>query len=361
MKFLKDNPVLIDLFSGCGGLSLGAHHAGFKVAAAFDNDPILSSSYPLNFPETKLYLRDVAKLTGKDLHLAAGGKITGIFGGPPCQGFSSIGRRDPNDPRRKLLDHFFRLVAEVQPAFFVMENVSGLASPSSIGVLDKALQRVKNEYSLLGPMIWDAAEFGAATKRPRLFVVGIHKSLNKTLTFADMENVKSPPATVLCAISDLSNATEDGENNGFDYWRIAPTSKSVKYSKKLRAANLQFTGHRKTRHTTNVIERFSKLAPGTTDEVGRHYRLRWDGQCPTLRAGTGADRGSFQSVRPIHPDLPRVITVREAARLQGFPDSHFFHPTIWHSFRMIGNSVSPVIAEAIFSAIRSKIYSPAAS
>jgi DNA (cytosine-5)-methyltransferase 1 len=91
------------------------------------------------------------------------------------------------------------------------------------------------------------------------------------------------------------------------------------------------------------------------DKIGRHPRLAWGGQCPTLRAGTGADRGSYQSVRPIHPSENRVITVREAARLQGFPDSHLFHPTVWHSFRMIGNSVSPIIAKAVFQAIRSKV------
>lgn len=348
-------PLLIDLFSGCGGLSLGAHRAGFHVAAAFDIDPILSSSYPLNFPNTKLFLRDVAKLTGKDLISAGEGRIAGIFGGPPCQGFSTIGKRDPKDPRRKLLDHFFRLVSEVKPAFFVMENVTGLASPSTIEVLNKALLRVKKEYSLLGPIILDAAEFGAATKRPRLFVIGIHNDYNKSLTIADIDALKCPAATVRCAIDDLTNATEDGEQNGFDYWKIAPTSKAIKYSKKLRAPNLRFTGHRQTRHSADVIKRFSNLTPGSIDDVGRHYRLKWDGQCPTLRAGTGADRGSYQSVRPVHPELPRVITVREAARLQGFPDSHLFHPTIWHSFRMIGNSVSPVIAEAIFSAIKSKL------
>jgi DNA (cytosine-5)-methyltransferase 1 len=93
------------------------------------------------------------------------------------------------------------------------------------------------------------------------------------------------------------------------------------------------------------------VEPGGVDAVGRHQRLDWRGQCPTLRAGTGSDRGSYQSVRPIHPEHDRVITVREAARLQGFPDRHMFHPTTWHSFRMIGNSVSPIIARAIFGAI----------
>lgn len=115
------------------------------------------------------------------------------------------------------------------------------------------------------------------------------------------------------------------------------------------------TGHTKTVHGPAIAKRFAALGPGLIDPIGRHPKLAWDGQCPTLRAGTGADRGSYQSVRPIHPDEPRVITVREAARLQGFPDAHRFHPTVWHSFRMIGNSVSPLIAREIFMAIAAKL------
>ena len=123
----------------------------------------------------------------------------------------------------------------------------------------------------------------------------------------------------------------------------------------LRSSDQTFTGHRLTVHTAAVIKRFSTVAPGAMDAVGRHPRLDWAGQCPTLRAGTGSDKGSYQSVRPLHPEEPRVITVRESARLQGFPDSHRFHPTVWHSSRMIGNSVSPIIAKVIFSAIAAKL------
>nr|WP_249812095.1 DNA cytosine methyltransferase [Bradyrhizobium sp. 188] len=97
------------------------------------------------------------------------------------------------------------------------------------------------------------------------------------------------------------------------------------------------------------------MKPGEIDSVGRHPRLSWEGQCPNLRAGTGKDKGSYQAVRPIHPEEDRVITVREAARLQGFPDSFRFHPTVWHSFRMIGNSVSPIIAQAILSLIAERM------
>jgi DNA (cytosine-5)-methyltransferase 1 len=94
---------------------------------------------------------------------------------------------------------------------------------------------------------------------------------------------------------------------------------------------------------------------GKSDPVTKAYRLEWNGQCPTIRAGTGADKGAFQAVRPLHPGKGRVITVREGARLQGFPDWFVFHPTKWHSFRMIGNSVSPIVSKGIFKRLAAKI------
>ena len=97
---------VVNLFSGCGGFSLGAHQAGFRVIAAVDNDPILSSSYPYNFSDTKMLLRDVTQLDGRSVREAAAGPVDGIFGGPPCQGFSLIGKRSREDPRRHTLGHF---------------------------------------------------------------------------------------------------------------------------------------------------------------------------------------------------------------------------------------------------------------
>lgn len=347
---------LVDLFCGSGGFSRGAHQAGFDVAAAVDIDPILTSSYRYNFPNTELYLRDVAQLDGATLTGLAGGRIDGIFGGPPCQGFSDIGRRDPTDIRRKLLGHFFRIVAEVEPTFFVMENVRGLLSSHSRGELDAALELVEDRYHVSEPTIWDASDFGAATRRKRVFVVGMHKDKASPVRPEDLSGWKKPAATVRDAISDLQAAQPVGEDEGFDTWRAESVARPGSYAWRLRSHDDAFTGHRPTAHTDKTIQRFSMVQPGRTDKVGRHPRLDWSGQCPTLRAGTGSERGSYQSVRPIHPEQDRVITVREAARLQGFPDIHRFHPTVWHSFRMIGNSVSPIMAEAIFRAIDAKLH-----
>ena len=212
---------LVDIFSGCGGFSLGAHQVGFKVVAAFDNDPILASSYPYNFPNSRMILEDVTKLDGNVVRAAVAGRIDGICGGPPCQGFSTIGKRNPEDPRRHLLGQFFRIVQEVQPSFFVMENVCGLAYSASRDVLDSALRRVEDNYAVMGPYIWNAARFGAATNRSRLFVVGIHKDYGEALTLENLDVLRRPPATVRAAIKDLEGAVALGEENGFDLWRIA--------------------------------------------------------------------------------------------------------------------------------------------
>ncbi|RYG87549.1 MAG: DNA cytosine methyltransferase [Alphaproteobacteria bacterium] len=351
---------LVDLFCGTGGFSRGAHMAGFKVAVAFDIDPILSSSYSTNFPHTKVVQHDVAVLTGDDVQREAGGPVDGLFGGPPCQGFSDIGRRDITDVRRRLLWHFFRLVREVQPTFFVMENVRGLLYPENIGELEAAIAQVSDEYEISDPIVWDASQFGAATKRNRLFVVGVHKDRGDRVANEDIAVWKRPAATVRQALADIGGATFLSDDDyGFDWWRIEKRGRPHSYARdlRLRSGNRAgcFTGHRKTRHTDKVIERFAIIPQGGFEKVGRHPRLAWDGQCPTLRAGTGADLGSFQSVRPIHPEEHRVITVREGARLQGFPDGHLFHPTVWHSFRMIGNSVSPIMAQAVFNAVAAKL------
>lgn len=345
---------IIDLFSGCGGFSLGAHQAGLHVVAAFDNDPILASSFPVNFPSAKINIRDVAELKGEDLRVE-GERIDGVVGGPPCQGFSAIGKRIPGDPRRQLLQEFFRVVKEVGPTFFVMENVSGLAYADARGELDSALGLVCDYYDCLGPVTLNAGNFGAATDRSRLFVVGTHKDRCEAVTLRDLNEEKRPRETVSAAISDLRGSVFEGDRDGFDVWKITVEDEVSEYAKALRATDNRFTGHRTTQHCLRVVRRFSEIPQGGLDEIGRHRRLSWAGQCPALRAGTGPDRGSYQSVRPIHPEYDRVITVREAARLQGFPDSHLFHPTTWHSFRMIGNSVSPFVAQAIFKVLAHRL------
>lgn len=354
---------IIDLFCGAGGFSLGAHLAGFEIGLAVDIDKTLTSQYVRNFPGTKLLLTDLAKADPISLLEEAGicqGELTGIVGGPPCQGFSLMGKRSRADPRNRLIKHFFRLVSAMRPKFFLMENVPGLILGDARLTLAEGMTLV-TDYHILGPVLVNAADYGAATNRDRVLVLGLRSDQHFDPELISKAKIGTR-ATVRDAIFDVPSPKKTGVGK---YSSVHVRTLST-YARAARALhpklgdaetidllkNGRVTGLLPTRHATAVMERFSRVPPGRTDSVSRCPRLKWDDLAPTLRAGTGPDRGSFQSIRPLHPTQDRVITVREAARLQGFPDWFAFHETKWHSFRMIGNSVSPKLSQAVLSQIR---------
>ena len=189
------------------------------------------------------------------------------------------------------------------------------------------------------------------------------------LTTNDFQPEGGLSTTVWDAISDLPSPIaqcKDKKNFG---WEVYPEQHKLSaYAQKMRALPRKELGWREsleklkeglvsgyfdTRHTALVKQRYAETVPGMVDKVSRAKKLAWDGLCPTLRAGTGSDKGSHQAVRPL-TEQPGVITVREAARLQGFPDWFVFHPTKWHSFRMIGNSVSPLVSESFLKVLYEK-------
>jgi DNA (cytosine-5)-methyltransferase 1 len=264
------------------------------------------------------------------------------------------------DPRNTLVGHFFRLIQESKPAFFVMENVPGILIGKPRHLLESAMSDLKG-YNMLGPIHVEASDFGAATKRERVIVIGLRDG-QITQEQIDRQRVKVK-ATVRCAISDLPEPVMDGWASYVSVATLSPYAKRARGFHEPLGPDLlkqqmrqgKVSGVQPTEHTRKVSRRFSKVPAGKTDSVSRCPRLDWDLLAPTLRAGTGPEHGSYQSIRPIHPTSDRVITVREGARLQGFPDWFQFHDTKWHSFRMIGNSVSPFMSEALLKAIASTI------
>ncbi|PWB30903.1 DNA (cytosine-5-)-methyltransferase [Pseudomonas sp. NDM] len=347
---------LLDLFSGCGGLTLGSKMAGFVTELAVDIDPILSSSFGANFPATPFLAADVASLNSARLKALLPNGVSGVVGGPPCQAFSGMGKGLADDPRRSLLGEFFRIVSTVKPAFFLMENVPGLVFPNNRPVLDAAINSLGSSWEIIGPIILDASDFGAPTKRRRVFVFGFDKRKMRVPTLNDLVESDAYRVSVEDAIKDLTVASAVA--GATDLWRYGSDSVVSPYAQKMRSSSGQFTGHQLTEHKPSTLERFALVPQGGVDPVGKYKRLSWAGLCPTLRAGTGSDRGSYQAVRPLHPVENRVITPRECARLQGFPDDFIFHSTVWHSCRMIGNSVSPIIAEALLRNIRNFLKGP---
>lgn len=358
-------PSVIDLFAGAGGLSLGAARAGFKVAAAIENDEYAIQTHRKNFPTTKHSEKDIADLSGGDLLSLAGlrkGELTGLIGGPPCQGFSEMGGRNADDNRNELFHHFFRLVKETRPKFFLVENVPGILNKRYENLRNGAFALLGKRYELLPFLTVTASNYGAPTTRKRIFFIGFDPHYFDGLdanSFAPNRDiqpvyVKEALHGLLEEISDEWLTEESGWQpvESFDsgaYWERAtgkiPEGIGDPLLIERYTVRKQVSGCMGTRHTSEVRERYRALIPGKKDRVSKSIRLAPNGFCPTLRAGTNKDRGSYQAVRPIHHKEPRVITPREAARLQGFPDWFVFHRTKWHSFRQIGNSVSPIVAE----------------
>jgi DNA (cytosine-5)-methyltransferase 1 len=297
------------------------------------------------------------------------GDLAGIIGGPPCQGFSSIGRRDKDDARNKLFAEFFRIVAETLPTFFLAENVPGIMREDNNEVRNKAFSHVEDQYVILPPMTITASDYGAPTTRTRIFFFGYLPDEMERLT---ADSFKPPADTEKVLVKDALRGLPTKINPNWrkeeQGWRVVHVHGNGYYASRLhghvppevgypiameRLKNeSRASGFLGTIHSTEVAERYSRVECGKYDAISKSCRLDPDGFCPTLRAGTGPDQGSFQAVRPLHPTESRVITPREAARLQGFPDWFQFSPTKWHSFRQIGSSVSPIIAERIFAVAR---------
>lgn len=370
-------PKIIDLFAGVGGLSLGAARAGFDIALAVEKDKHAYAAHKLNFPNSKHSDHDISTISGVELLRLAGlkiGELDGLIGGPPCQGFSSMGHRNIEDARNNLFSKFFQLVNETQPKFFVAENVLGILDQQYNEIRNQALAQISCEYTILEPMSFKASDYGAPTIRTRIFFIGYQKKYINNIAPSDFSAKKvKVNVSVGEALTGLPPIRSHWIDEKQGMRKVAPPGDND-YFKKISGCIPPGVGNKTaidsyheqrivtgclgTKHSLQVESRYGKLKAGQTDSISKSVRLDKNGLCPTLRAGTGPERGSYQAVRPIHPSSPRVITPREAARLQGFPDWFQFAPSKWHSFRQIGNSVSPFVAEAALNVIFNKL-SPA--
>ena len=328
-----------------------------------------------NFRSTRHALNDISQLTGDDLASSldvTAGDISGIVGGPPCQGFSNIGRRDDGDERNDLFVDFFRIVADIRPKFFLAENVPGIMRPAVSEIRDNAIAYVSDDYEVISPLSVSAHDYGVPTARTRMFFFGFIADEAAELSeqsFAPPEDAEN--VLVKDALDGLQDEVDPSWQRECDGWQFSRCTGEGYFASRLHGhvptgvgdpialrrleAEERSSGHLGTVHSPDVSARYAALKHGERDSVSKSQRLDPNGFCPTLRAGTGPDFGSYQAVRPIHPRMPRVITPREAARLQGFPDWFTFSPTKWHSFRQIGSSVSPIVAERLLSVIRGSL------
>jgi DNA (cytosine-5)-methyltransferase 1 len=361
---LSKRPIAVDLFAGAGGLSLGLEQAGFDVVASVEIDPIHCCVHKYNFPKCAVLASSVEKVTGDCIRKAASlkprDKVDLVAGGAPCQGFSLIGQRALDDPRNQLVKEFIRIVDELQPSYFLFENVKGLTVGKHKKFLEEIIQELESiGYNVLKPWsVLNAKDYGVPQSRERLFLIG-------------SKNCVAPPKypdsslydSVTCgeALNDLPDAELFEELSETDQVPFKYLKRASGYSSLMRCTNEKswrfghkrkwnskiLTSSLRTEHTEISRRRFANTPPGTVEKISRFYKLSESGVSNTLRAGTDSARGAFTSPRPIHFIYPRCITVREMARLHGFPDWFRFHETKWHGARQIGNAVPPPLAYAL--------------
>ncbi|MGL4398650.1 MAG: DNA cytosine methyltransferase [Luteolibacter sp.] len=373
----RRRPIGVDLFSGAGGMSLGFEQAGFEVVAAVEIDPIHSCVHKFNFPLCAVIPHSVKDVTGESIRAAAGiaGKVDVVFGGAPCQGFSMIGKRALDDPRNSLVMDFVRLVSELDADYFVFENVKGLTVGRHSKFLEELIEAFgQHGYAVRLPwLVLNAASYGVPQDRKRLFLMGAKKGLclptypkRRTSRAGKPEEAGLYPGpTCKDALHDIPDADKFRALLLNDEVRSTAWGNLSLYAREMRCMDESawhygqprlwtpelMTSSARTAHSEISQLRFSETDPGSVEPISRFFKLSPSGVSNTLRAGTDAARGAFTSPRPIHYRYPRCITVREMARLHGFPDWFRFHRTKWHGARQIGNAVPPPLARAVASAL----------
>ena len=367
-------PIGIDLFAGAGGLSLGFEQAGFDVVAAVEIDPIHCLAHKFNFPYCTVVPRSISDITGDEIRRLSGigrKRVDVVFGGPPCQGFSLMGQRAFDDPRNRLVKDFVRVLSELKASYFVFENVKGLTVGDHRRFLEELIDELGNAgYRTLLPwQVLDTADFGVPQHRERLILIGARKGFPlphyPSLRFwpRDRKGKALLPAGPSCmdAIGDLPNVDEIEQLQWTDEALAMGWGTPSRYARELRCLTSDcwhyghlrkwerrvLTSSLRTGHTDISQRRFVATPPGEVEPISRFYKLSPGGLSNTLRAGTDSARGAFTSPRPIHYRFPRCITVREMARIHGYPDWFRFHITKWHGARQVGNSVPPPLARAV--------------
>lgn len=367
----------MDLFAGAGGMSLGFEQAGFDICAAVEIDPIHAGIHHFNFPHCAVIPRSVKDLSGDDIRRIAGikGKVHLVCGGAPCQGFSMIGQRVLDDPRNSLVRDYVRIVSELDADYFVFENVKGL----TVGEHRKFLDELIAEFEACGYnvrlpwLVLNAVAYGVPQDRKRLFLLGAKKG-KKLPVYPDRVASRAGdfaeiglPIGPSCedALDDLPDAGKFQTLMTSDEVRTISWGEPSDYAKEMRCLHPLawhfgyprvwdaevLTSSSRSGHSEISQRRFGQTEPGEVEPISRFFKLPPWGVSNTLRAGTDAARGAFTSPRPIHYKYPRCVTVREMARLHGFPDWFRFHVTKWHGARQIGNAVPPPLARAVASSV----------
>lgn len=341
----------IDLFAGVGGMTKGAIQAGIDVRFAVELDMYAASAYHNNNPRSDVLIDDIRRLTPQRIkQIPHGSDGTVVFGGPPCQGFSysNTRTRGAHNEDNWLFEHFLRVVKIWNPDFLVLENVQGITNTAG-GIICKVILDRLDElgYDLTYGTL-DALDFGVPQRRSRFFVIG---SRGRKIELPPKSPLQS--TTVKDAISDLPNLVNGAAKSWLSYGEFPPSA----YAKNLRRNLRECSGNLVTKNSNRVIRRYKFVPPGgnwkdipskmmdnykdrNRCHTGIYHRLRFDQPSVVI--------GNYRKNMLIHPSEDRGLSVREAARIQSFPDAYEFAGSIGFQQQQVGNAVPPLLAQAVF-------------
>ena len=332
---------VIDLFCGAGGLSYGFEQAGFDVLLGIDNDKMALKTFEQNHRDSKTIFGDITNVDYEQIKSAIGDKkIHVIVGGPPCQGMSLSGPRKFDDPRNKLYLSFIRLVKEIQPSIFIVENVIGLVSLFGGAIRDSIIREFESLGYTVQYKIMLASEYGVPQARRRVVFVGYKHGQ------FEYPSPMSKGVTCENALSDLPPLDNELGQEIQDYY----TEPQNDYQRLMRVNSNKVYNHISANHSAHVKDTIALIPAGKNYKAlpkdfisSRKFNVAWtrfpiDKPAPTIDTG---HRHHF------HYKYNRVPTVRECARIQSFPDDFIFYGNKTEQFRQVGNAVPPLMAKAI--------------
>jgi len=317
----KSEYSFMDLFSGAGGISVGVRNAGFRKLASVEIDHDASNTIRKNFPEAHHFEMPIQDVKEEEIDKAlAGRKVNVIFGGPPCQGFSVAGLRNPNDPRNKLFKEYVRIVRHLKPEFVVLENVPGILTMENGKVYKEIIKQFADVgYPNMTVRILEAATFGVPQLRTRAIFIG--NRLGVVNPYPKELFTKGNYKPIESAIDDLKNVPRSAVPN-----------------------------HEWTQHSEEMEKRIGLVPHGGSlyDTFRDAFKRQYKGvPSMTVKENHGGCH--------VHYELNRVLSAREMARLQTFPDDFIFTGTFKRAYWQIGNAVPCLMAEQIAKAVKSRL------
>lgn len=344
----------IDLFAGAGGMSVGATAAGINVCYAVEINEHASRTFAHNHKKSVLHTRDIRSLDRTHFPLIKRKSPKLVFGGPPCQGFSTSNQKNRSTSNQKnwLFKDYLRIANDLRAEWIVFENVKGILETEGGFFIDAVINGLKKIGYTTSIFVLNSADYGVPQKRSRLFIIG---SIDGITVEAPAKTTRKH-ITVKQAISDLPIL-----ENGSDVCRMSYAKKTnYKYANSLRSKLDYCSNNIVTNNAPYIIERYrhipqggnwqdipNKLMKNYSDvnrcHTGIYRRLREDEPSIVI--------GNFRKNMLIHPTQHRGLSVREAARIQSFPDSFEFYGSIGHQQQQVGNAVPPMLAKAVFASI----------